>query len=139
LKLSSRAPPHRAAELGVKPEGGGLKKLEFVAIIPLFEIRPPDRNKRLRGTQPWGWIKILRRSCANGQKNASGRWTIFSIIAIGDTWRNDDPPELTRLATAKGFGDDLARTVVPFGSVLQYVTHLFYMASFNSRSRAPDI
>jgi hypothetical protein len=47
--------------------------------------------------------------------------------------------ELTRLATAKGFGDDLARTVVPFGSVLQYVTHLFYMASVNSRSRAPDI
>jgi hypothetical protein len=47
--------------------------------------------------------------------------------------------ELTRLATAKGFGDDLARTVVPFGSVLQYVTHLFYMASVNSRSRTPDI
>ena len=44
--------------------------------------------------------------------------------------------ELTRLATAKGFNDDLTRIVEPFGSVLQYVTHLFYMASVNARS--PD-
>jgi len=46
--------------------------------------------------------------------------------------------ELTRLATAKGFSDDLTRIVEPFGSVLQYVTHLFYMASVNARSRVPE-
>jgi len=72
--------------------------------------------------QPWGRIKISKRSCANGRKNASGQ-----------------AAELTRLAAAKGFSDDLTRTVEPFGnSVLQYVTHLFYIASVNARSPAPD-
>jgi hypothetical protein len=47
--------------------------------------------------------------------------------------------ELTRLAQEKGFSDDLTQTAQPFGSVLQYVMHLFYMASVNARSRAPDI
>jgi len=73
-------------------------------------------------------------------------WTKERIWAIDDFLEYRDrrymeerrAAELTRLAQEKGFSDDLTRIVEPFGnSVLQYVTHLFYMASVDARSHAP--
>jgi hypothetical protein len=103
---------------------------------PNRKVTPPESNERLG--QPWGRIKILKRSCANGRKNASGQ---FDFLDYRDRRYMEErrAAELTRLAAAKGFSDDLTRTVEPFGnSVLQYVTHLFHIASVNARSPAPD-
>ena len=99
--------------------------------------RRPESNERLRGTAVGAdqdFEAFLRE------------WTKERIWAIDDFLDYRDrrymeerrAAELTRLAAAKGFSDDLTRTVEPFGSVLQYVTHLFYMASVNARSPAPD-
>jgi hypothetical protein len=100
--------------------------------------RRPESNEYLRGTAVGAdqdFEAFLRE------------WTKERIWAVDDFLDYRDrrymeerrAAELTRLAAAKGFSDDLTRTVEPFGnSVLQYVTHLFYMASVNARSPAPD-
>jgi hypothetical protein len=43
--------------------------------------------------------------------------------------------ELIRLVQEKGFSNELTATVKSYGSVLQYVTTLFWLASFEARSR----
>jgi hypothetical protein len=42
--------------------------------------------------------------------------------------------ELIQLAQEKGFSNELAEKVKSYGSVLQYVTNLFWRANFNARS-----
>jgi hypothetical protein len=42
--------------------------------------------------------------------------------------------ELVQLAQRKGFSNELAAKVKSYGSVLQYVTNLFWRANFNARS-----
>jgi hypothetical protein len=42
--------------------------------------------------------------------------------------------ELVQLAQQKGFSNELAAKVKSYGSVLQYVTNLFWRANFNARS-----
>jgi hypothetical protein len=42
--------------------------------------------------------------------------------------------ELAQLAQKKGFSNELAAKVKSYGSVLQYVTNLFWRANFNARS-----
>jgi hypothetical protein len=42
--------------------------------------------------------------------------------------------ELIQLAQEKGFSNELAEKVKTCGSVLEYVTNLFWRANFNARS-----
>jgi hypothetical protein len=73
------------------------------------------------------------------------RWTDERIWAVDDFLDDDDRRymeerralELIVLAKEKGFRDELTKLVKSYGSVLQYVKHLFFKASIDSRSGVP--
>jgi hypothetical protein len=69
-------------------------------------------------------------------------WTEKYIWPVEDFLDNRDQTylaerrsiELVQLAQTKGFSNELAAKVKSYGSVLQYVTNLFWRANFNARS-----
>ena len=72
------------------------------------------------------------------------RWAEERIWAVDDFLDDDDRRymeerralELIVLAKEKGFREELTRLAKSHGSVLQYVKHLFFKASFDGRSGA---
>jgi hypothetical protein len=70
------------------------------------------------------------------------RWTAERIWAVDGFLDDDDRRymeerralELIVLAKEKGFRDELTNLAKSYGSVLQYVKHLFYKASIDSQS-----
>jgi hypothetical protein len=73
------------------------------------------------------------------------RWADERIWAVDDFLDDDDRRymeerralELIVLAKEKGFRDELTNLAKSHGSVLQYVKHLFFKASLDSRSGVP--
>jgi len=94
--------------------------------------------------------RVLERELPDAPLNAEfeaflRRWTDERVWAVDDFLDENDRRymeerralELIMLAKEKGFRDELTDLAKSYGSVLEYVKHLFLRASIEARSTPP--